>query len=425
MAPDGPMIFGQGDWKDVVRPVPHPEPPEQSRLRRAIGTIERTLPTTQIVNAAGSAWVSFLAYREFLSGTSLSPALATFTAGVMGMCCGASLHVIFRLVGDGVPGIGKKLRRGIMPFVVGGAIMAAAFSTYTNVVVTAGDGALEQHALRNAHALETANATIQSAAFSIGQIGPGLRGQAEVLAADAVCERERGCKTGVPGRGDLTDALESAARIVTTAADTVADAQSRTTALVSQVREALAAGDAQAVRDLLTEMRATLPLDSLRQTVVALRRDLGIEGTSENPETRRRQDEVIAQTQRDLAATADGIDAALARIDAELAGADIPVADDMSKAAAILRYWDQLIPQIALGLALDWTLIFAALFLAKLRDALPPEEIGGPELTTDQIRRAMQELERLHGAADAFRRPRPPMGSSDRDRRPHRRRSGR
>ena len=51
----------------------------------------------------------------------------------------------------------------------------------------------------------------------------------------------------------------------------------------------------------------------------------------------------------------------------------------ITKAGAILLYWSQLIPQIALGLALDWALIFAALFHAKLRDALADDDAsGGP-----------------------------------------------
>ena len=378
-------------------------PTVHDRVRQAIERIERTMPAAQIVNSAGSAWVSFLAYQEFLSGTSLSSSISVFTAGVMGVCCGTSLHVLFRLTGEGVPSIGRKFRRGILPYVVGGALMAAGFSTYTNVVVTAGDGALEQHELSSSHALEAANAATQGAAFSIGQIGPGLRGQAEMLASDALCERQAGCKTGVPGRGDLTDALESAAGIVATAANTVTTAESRIAALVPQIREALETGDAQKARDLLTEMHATLPLDSLRQTATALRRDLGIEGTAANPDTRRRQSEVIAQTQQDLTAIADGIDAALERIVTESEGIGVPIADHMSKAAAILRYWDHLIPQIALGLALDWTLIFAALFLAKLRDALPPEESGGSDLTADQIQRSLRELDRLYADADEFR----------------------
>ena len=295
------------------------------------------------------------------------------------------------------------------------------FSTYTNVVVTAGDSALEQHELNKSHALEAANASIQGAAFSVGQIGPGLRGQAEMLASDALCERQRGCKTGVPGRGDLTDALESAAGIVATAANTVTTAESRIAALVPQIREALETGNAQKARDLLTEMHATLPLDSLRQAASALRRDLGIEGTAANPDTRRRQNEVIAQTQQDLAAIADGIDAALGRIATELEGIGVPIADDMSKAAAILRYRDHLVPQIALGLALDWTLIFAALFLAKLRDALPPEESGGSDLTADQILRALREMDRLHDHADRFRQRRK---NNERTHRRQRARSG-
>ena len=361
----------------------------------AAAWIERIFGPIAAVNAVASAWISFLAYREILVASGLSPSLALFTAGVLGVACAALLYLFYGLILRGIPATSGIHRLRLMPYVVVAAVLIAAFSTYTNLIVTAGGAALERHRSSERHALETSVARIEGAAFSIAQIGPGLQGHAESLVGNSECEESRGCLTGAPGRGDLTDALSSAAGLVGTAARTVTQAEQRIAGLVPQVRERLEAGDEQGVRDLLTEMLATLPLDSLRQTATALRSDLGIEGTSANPDVRRRQNEAIARTQRDLAAIADGVEAALARIEAALDGLVIPVAEDVTKASAIFAFREELVPQIALGLAIDWALIFAALFYAGLRDALPRPEDDQSDLTLEQLRRAKREYDEL------------------------------
>lgn len=389
-------------------------------LRRLLGGIERIIRPCAVVIAASSAWMSFLGYREFLAG--LGPALGEFTAGIMGVACAVLLYLMFSLMQLGLPAVRRTSRAALLPFVVIAAVIAASFSTYTNVIVSAGGDALEAHANAQRRALEAANTRIQGVAQSIAQVGPALKGHAARLGADLDCELARGCKTGAGGRGDLTDALGSAAGMVRTAADTVETAEARIAALIPRIREGLGGNDEQIVRDLLTELNATLPLDSLRQTAAALRRDLGIEGTSANPDVRRRQDEAIAQLQRDLIAIADGIDASVERIEAAAEGLDIPIGGAITKAGAILLYWDQLVPQIALGLALDWALIFAALFHAKLRDALADDEDEvPPALTVTQLREAVGEWQQLSQDMGRKRRPAKPAASVEKapdDRRP-------
>ncbi|MGD9913300.1 MAG: hypothetical protein AB7S80_04400 [Rhizobiaceae bacterium] len=71
-------------------------------------------------------------------------------------------------------------------------------------------------------------------------------------------------------------------------------------------------------------------------------------------------------------------------------------------------YADQLIPQIALGVALDWVLIAIAFLMGRIRDATPPEEDDVSDISLAQARRNHRELMRLmHDLTDQ---PGAPLG---------------
>jgi hypothetical protein len=211
----------------------------------------------------------------------------------------------------------------------------------------------------------------------------------------ATCEEFEGCLTGAPGKGALTDALHSAAGTVGDAAATVERAQGVVSTLVGRIGEAQANGNGQSVRALLSELRGTLPLDSLRQTAGTLREGLGLSGTSSIEAIRTRQDEAIAQIEQSFLGIADGIAAAVQRIEADLAAVALPLNETVSKAGAVLRHWDQLMPQISYGVAIDWAPILIALFLTALRDRLPPPDDDNSDISLASMHRHERERRRL------------------------------
>ena len=169
---------------------------------------------------------------------------------------------------------------------------------------------------------------------------------------------------------------------------------------IADLNESLARGDELAVRSAIAQLRGIIPLDTMRATAATFRADLGIVGTARNAALRSRQNEAIATIQRDLVALADELDRTAARLSGQLAAIDIPERETITKARAIMIYAAQLIPQIALGIAIDWVLIFGAFFVGMLRDAMPAPKDDVSDISLADARRIRRELAKLINETD-------------------------
>jgi hypothetical protein len=367
----------------------------RSILSNLLTSLTRTSGIVSLMVSATCGGFAFLAYRDFMSGADLSPALTNIMAGGAAATCGGSLHLIYTGVLGGIPAIDRLARPKFIRIIAALGLCITAFSTYPNIWVTAGNDALEIHNARQNDKLVGAAGNVQTVALSAGQAAPSLDDQAKELARKAASEAATGYLSGTPGAGDLTDALNSAASKVGTAAALLGNASTATTALMPDLTAALARGDDITARGLLAEIRATIPFDTMKAIAADLRSDLGIVGSAKNPTVRARQNEAIAQLQRDLAGIADGLDEAMKRLRGELDAISLPERETITKAKAIWIYADQLIPQIALGVALDWVLIVTAFLMAMIRDAMPAPDDDVSDISLADARRVHRELKKL------------------------------
>lgn len=375
-------------------------------FEQVLDKIGRMLKPVSLIVASAAAWMAFLAYHEFfVDDTGLSPALSLFTAGAVALACGVMLHLLFLAILEAVPAMPRERRAGLIPYIIALSILIACFSTYANLITAAGNVAMKIHEARYGTALEETGGQIQSIGLSIGQMAPGLAAEADRLRLQASCEENEGCLTGAKGRGDLTAALHSAAGKIGGAATSLLAAQEAIAKIIPQVNDALAKGDEIAVRSLIASMRSAVPFDALATTASSLRADLGITGTARNADVRARQNEAIARLQQDLASTAGGIDEAIKRVGGSLAAVAAPEREPISKARAILLYWDQLVPQIALAISIDWVLIIIAFFLAKIRDAMPAPDDDVSDISLADVDRISREWEKLKTKVGGYQTP--------------------
>ncbi|MBI1290181.1 hypothetical protein GC173_02910 [bacterium] len=380
-------------------------------MRKSFDTLfahlSRILTWTSLIVAGASGWMSFLTYREFMAGTGLNPVIALVTAGIAAIACGVILHFIFVAILGGIPLVDRLSRQRFLPLIGGLMLLVAMFSTYTNVITTAGNEALRIHDARTIDALIARSADLQAAGHSGGQLVPALTSHADRLQASADCEAAKGCLSGTPGRGDLSDALVSASDKARTIASTLAQGQANVTAMIDALNESLARGDELAVRGHIAHLRGIIPIDAMRATATTFRADLGIVGTARNAALRARQNEAIATIQRDLGALASELDRTASRLSEQLASFEVPERQTITKARAILAYAGQLIPQIALGAAIDWVLILGAFFMATLRDVMPRPEDDVSDISLADARRIRRELTKLLREIDTGENPPP------------------
>jgi hypothetical protein len=360
-------------------------------------SLSRTSAIVSAIVSATNAGMAAVAFHDFFGGPGLGDPWAATLAGAAAFACGCCLHLIYTGMLGGIPAVDRIRRPTLWPVVGVLGVFVLGFSTYANVTVTAGSDALEIHNARQIDAMLGATGRLRTLAASAGQLGPALRRNAQELARKAACEAATGCLTGVPGKGALTDALGSAAGKAATAADALEAASVALAAATPQLDAALARGDNLAVRSAFAQMRAGIPSDVLTSLAADLRGDLGIAPDGRSAAVRARQHDAIARLQSDLAAIADGLDRTSKSLRVELDGIALPERETITKARAIWMYAGSLVPQIALGVALDWVLIVIAFFMAKLRDATPKPEDDVSDISLADTRRVYLELMRLLG----------------------------
>ena len=378
-------------------------------LTNLTASLLRSSAITSVMLSATNATLAFSAFREwFTTGSELNNAWATVLAGMVAVTVGGVLHVTYTGVLRGVPAVDRLQRPKIFPVIGVLGAFVLSMSTYANVTVTAGADAIEIHEAQQIDAMLGATGQLQTAALSVGQLSPALASDAEKLSRKAQCEAEAGCLSGAPGTGALTDALISAAGKVEGAAGATNHAGTKIAALIPQLDDAFARKDNTAIRSLSAQIRASIPFDRLSALARNLRADLGIVPDGRSAAVRARQAEAIAQLQKELAAIADGLDRTSARLRADLDAVALPDRETITKAKAIWIYAEQLVPQIALGVSLDWVLIVFAFFMAKLRDATPAEEDDVSDISLADARRNHRELMRLmHDVSDEPASPEP------------------
>ena len=370
----------------------------RSLLLRRSAEFQRTASIVSIVVAIGSACLSFPAYLEFVIEAGRPMWVSTALAGVMAGACGAILHLNFLLIVDGVPLLDRMARQRKIPLIGGMMLMTAAFSTYTNAITSAGSEALRIHAARMIDEFSSVIPSIQAVALQAGQAAPDLERRAARFLADADCEATRGCKTGSAGAGDLTRALAAGGIKVSEIAKAIATAQATISDLVPVMNAALARGDDIDMRSQIANMRSALPLTLLRSAAADLRVDLGIRGAAKNADLRKRQDEAIMQLQTELSATADTLEGFAVALEKRIDAITLPDRRTLTKGGAILAYIDQLIPQLAIAIAIDWFLVFAAFFMGRFNDDVPPPDDDVSDISLADARRISREFRKL--AAD-------------------------
>jgi hypothetical protein len=364
-------------------------------LLELTASLKRSISLASLVVSGVSGWISFQAYREFLAGTDMSPIVAEATAGATAMAAATLLHVTYCAILGAVPVVDRLARRQFIPIIGGLMISVSLFSTYTNVITTAGNDALRIHAARTVDRLIRVGADVQGLTLAAGQLVPDLAERAARFHADAQCEAERGCLSGTPGVGELTDALLASCNKVASVGAALDSAQVQIAELMLALNEAFRHGDEISIRGLLAEMRGKIPVTLLKSMAADLRGGIGIEGRARNKDVRARQNEVIEQLQRELASVAEALDAMATRLEEQSSNLELPVRETITKAGAVWRYAGELVPQIALGVALDWTLVLAAFFMGRIRDAIPRPEDDVSDISLAEARRNHRELQRL------------------------------
>jgi hypothetical protein len=345
-----------------------------------------------LIVSSASGWVSFLAYRDMMDGSELSPFLADFTAGVAGIACCTLLHFTNVSLFKGLVGVDRQERRRILPFLPVFAVMIASVSTYANVLTTAGSEALRIHNSYETVALEDVAAQVQGVSLAVGQLAAPLDSKGAELDDLAEAEASGGALTGAPGEGSLTDALRSASDVLEATAGLIAAARSAAADVVPELNAAIEDNDQARIRAAIATMRASIPFGQIDAAASRLEAGLGIEGTAANPGLRARQNEAIAQIEADLTDFARQMRAGSAEVQAALSAIEMPTRTPLSKAGAILRYWDQLIPQIGLGIGIDWMLIILALLIATIRDTVRGNDDEEAVITLADVRRLTEAL---------------------------------
>ncbi|PSM16681.1 hypothetical protein [Nitratireductor sp. StC3] len=370
------------------------------KLVRLSAEYRNATTVVSMIVAGVSGFLSFISYREFLADTIQPPAFAAFAAFGIACACGALLHLIFILVLGGIPYVQKRLRHGFIPMIATLMVLVAMFSTYTNVLATGGGSALAIHAARHIDALMDVAGDLQALALEAGQLAPDLSDRAARLRAQADCERSEGCRTGSPGAGALTDALSNAADRIADSAKVLSSSQAAIMARIPELNAAFANGNDIAARSLLALLRSRVPVAVLRSAAADLRQSLGIRGTARGAALRQRQDDGIDALQGELANVADALEVMAGKLEDRLAALVLPDRHSLTKAGAILKHADQLVPQIAVGIAIDWVLILVAFLMGQFRDATPPPEDDVSDISLADARRASRETARL--AAEVY-----------------------
>lgn len=367
----------------------------RSLLLRRSAEFQRTASIVSIVVAISSACLSFPAYLEFVIEADRPMWVSTALAGVMAGACGAILHLNFLLIVDGVPLLDRMARQRKIPLIGGMMLMTAAFSTYTNAITSAGSQALRIHAARMIDEFASVIPSIQAVALQAGQAAPDLERRAARLLADADCEAERGCKTGSAGAGDLSRALAAGGAKVSEIAKAIAAAQDTISGLVPLMNATLPRGDDVDMRSQIANMRSAFPLTLLRAAATDLRADLGIRGTANGADLRKRQDDAIMQLQAELTDIAGTLERLAVALEARVDAIALPERRTLTKAGAILAYIDQLIPQLAVAIAIDWFLVLAAFFMGRFNDDVPPPDDDVSDISLADARRINRELRKL------------------------------
>lgn len=364
-------------------------------LLRFFNDVRRVAATVSVVVAIVSGALSFLTYREFLADADFPVWLVNGAALGIAIACGAIMHLVFVMIVGGIPIVDKLPRRGFIPLIAVLMALISMFSTYSNVLTTSGNSALALHNARQMDGLASVGITLQGVALEASQFVPGLNTVAVGLHADAECERIRGCRTGSPGTGDLTNALSAGGDKVTTVARALEAAQEAISSSIPAINAAFSRGDDIEVRSLLSALRSKIPVALLRSAAADLRADLGITGTSTRAALRERQNEEIASLQGNMTNTAAALERMAATLEERIASIALPERRSLTKAGAVWAYADQLIPQIAVGIAIDWVLVFAAFMLGQFRDATPRPEEDVSDISLADARRVHRELAAL------------------------------
>lgn len=368
-------------------------------MRRSIdeltASLRRTASIVSMIVAGAGGIFAFIGYRDLMAESGQDELIAKGMAAIAALATAAIMHLIYSAVLSAIPAVDGATRRKLNPIVAVLMAMVALFATYTTVIATAGGEALRIHAAHSIDALLDTGTRLQAAALSIGQQAPALQRQADALKRAAECEAASGCRSGTGGSGDLTDALHAAGGKIETAAVSLADASAAIATLTPALNDAFARGDEIAARVLLAEIRAKVPFDVIVGIAGDLRADLGIRGTAHDTALRARQDAAIAQLQKDLAGIAGRLEIAMTRLRGELDALTVPKRETITKAKAIWRYADQLIPQIALGIAIDWALVIVAYFIAIIRDGTPKRDDDLSDISIEDARRIHWALVKL------------------------------
>lgn len=337
--------------------------------RKAARDLTDLARPTSAIAAAGSAWMSYLAYIDMLSGEDAAGLNATFTAGVMAVVCWTLLYGLNLSVFKAIIELERDDRRKLKLPILVVALLVAFFSTYTNVLTSASRDAIAIHREYDRAQLEGVAIDAQALGSSVGQLAAPLVAKAAELRQQANCEQADGCLTGAPGAGDLTRALVGAAESLDRTIIEVTVAQERISNFVPEVHAALQSGDPIQARGAIATMIAAVPFGSIIGAADRLGAGLGIRGTARSAELRKRQNLAIERIERELQVFAAQMKSSAQSIQSQLSKLEVPERQPLTKASAILKYWNHLLPQIAIGLALDWSIPMIALIIALIRDA--------------------------------------------------------
>lgn len=384
----------------------------QGEARKAsnelIGLLKPVAGTTALV----SSWVSFLAFQDMFASPDFSELITMFSAGAAAVGSWFLLYYMNLSIFHGILAVDREQRGRVLRYVPVAALLIAGFSTYPNVMTTAGSNALELHRERDQSQLEILAGQAQGLSLSVSQLAPPLIAKGSEYQELGRCENESGCLTGAPGPGDLTLALQSASDVLEGTAATIYAAQDNISAMVPTLHASIQSGDLVQARASIATMIAAVPFSQINQAADRLEQGLGIEGKARRADVRERQNQAIAQIEKDLQSFAVRMRTSAQELQQQLSTLVVPMRQPVTKAGAILRGWDQLIPQISLGLALDWALPLIALLIASIRDTIPRDPTEPASLANTDFRAHVdgilfvnEQNERLREALVAQHRP--------------------
>ncbi|MEM7671314.1 MAG: hypothetical protein AAF317_19690, partial [Pseudomonadota bacterium] len=334
-----------------------------------------------LVLAVGSAFLSFLSYREFTDG--LGQPLGDFTAAVLGVMCFAALTFIFTGIAGSLPFLTGRGRSLLFVVLVPISLLVLGVSTWTNLITTAGTSALELYEQSFLALTGPMVGDLEGVVVSIGQLAGQMSTESDHLRAQADCEFSSGCLTGAPGTGALTEALNEAAGLLGETATTLTRASTADPAVMASLKAALEAGDMNAVRAGMASVKGALPFDTLDSVIANMRDGLGIVPNATGDALRAAQEAAITKLNGELRVFATEVEDSVARVRGDLAALVPPTEEPITKAMAVWLYMGQLVPQIALGIAMDWLIIFGAIVVAIARsdlDRMPVARIEPEDL---------------------------------------------